>query len=44
VGLGLRVSVDKYLSLQMDVGQVVDGGVTQAKGDRKLHFRLALNY
>jgi hemolysin activation/secretion protein len=44
VGLGLRVSVDKYLSLQLDVGQVVDAGVTQAKGDRKLHFRLALNY
>lgn len=44
VGLGLRVSMDKYLSLQMDYGQVVDAGVTQVKGDRKLHFRLALNY
>jgi hemolysin activation/secretion protein len=44
VGLGLRLSVDKYLSLQLDYGQVVDAGVTQQKGDRKLHFRLALSY
>lgn len=44
VGLGLRVSMAKYLSLQLDYGQVVDAGVTQQKGDRKLHFRLALSY
>ena len=44
IGLGLRVAVDQYMSLQFDYGQVVDAGVSQNKGDRKLHFRLVLNY
>lgn len=44
IGLGLRLAVDKYLSLQLDYGQVVDAGVSQDKGDRKLHFRFVLNY
>ena len=44
VGLGLRVSVSKYLTLQMDYGHVVDGGITQRKGDKKLHFKLGLTY
>lgn len=43
-GVGLRVAMDKYLSLQVDVGQVLDAGPTQAKGERKMHFRLALSY
>ena len=43
-GVGLRMSVSKYMSLQLDYGQVIDAGIAQAKGDRKLHFRLALNY
>jgi hemolysin activation/secretion protein len=44
VGLGLRGSVDKYMTLQMDYGHVIDGGITQLKGDKKLHFRLGLTY
>lgn len=44
VGAGLRVSVDKYLTLQMDYGYVVDGGLTKDKGDSRLHFRLGLTY
>jgi hemolysin activation/secretion protein len=44
VGLGLRVSVSKHVTMQMDYGHVIDGGVTQAKGDKKLHFRLGLTY
>lgn len=44
IGLGLRLAIDKYMSLQLDYGQVVDAGVTQNKSDRKLHFRLVLSY
>lgn len=44
VGAGLRVSVDKYLTLQMDYGYVVDGGLTKDKGHSRLHFRLGLSY
>lgn len=44
VGLGMRVSIDKYLTLQADYGYVVDGGLTKDKGDSRLHFRLGLTY
>jgi hemolysin activation/secretion protein len=44
VGLGMRVGMDKNLALQLDVGHVVDGGITQAKGDNRAHFRLSLSY
>jgi len=44
VGVGLRVGVAKYLTLQMDYGHVLDAGLTQAKGDNRLHFRLGLTY
>jgi hemolysin activation/secretion protein len=44
LGLGVRVAMDKYLSLQMDYGRVVDAGLTQAKGDKRLHVRLGLVY
>ena len=44
VGLGMRVSVGKYMTMQMDYGHVVDGGISQLKGDKKLHFRLGLTY
>lgn len=43
-GVGMRLSVDKYLTLQMDYGYVVDGGLTREKGDSRLHFRLGLTY
>ncbi|MGH8809611.1 MAG: ShlB/FhaC/HecB family hemolysin secretion/activation protein, partial [Noviherbaspirillum sp.] len=44
VGLGLRLNVAKTMMLQMDYGRVVDAGLTQAKGDTRLHFRLGLTY
>lgn len=44
VGVGLRASVSKYMTMQLDYGHVVDGGITQLKGDKKLHFRLGLTY
>jgi hemolysin activation/secretion protein len=44
IGVGLRVGVDRYLTLQMDYGHVVDGGQTQNKGDGRLHFRAGLTY
>jgi hemolysin activation/secretion protein len=40
IGLGLRMTIDKFLSLQLDVGHVVDGTDTQAKGEQRLHFKL----
>ncbi len=43
-GVGLRLSVSKYLTMQVDYGRVIDGGVTQQKGDNRLHFRLGLTY
>jgi hemolysin activation/secretion protein len=44
VGLGLRFSVDKYMTLQTDYGHVVDGSQTQQKGDNRFHFRIGLAY
>lgn len=43
-GLGLRVSVDKYLMMQVDYGHVLDGGMTKNKGDSRVHFRLGMTY
>lgn len=44
VGLGLRVIVDRYMTLQMDYGHVVDAGLARRKGDERLHIRLGLTY
>lgn len=44
IGLGLRVSVAKYLMLQVDYGRVVDAGLTQNKGDSRFHVRVGLTY
>jgi len=44
VGLGLRFALDTYATLQMDYGYIVDAGEIEAKGDRRLHFMLALSY
>ncbi len=43
-GLGLRLAMNKYLSVQMDYGRVIDAGGTQSKGSDRLHFRLVLAY
>jgi hemolysin activation/secretion protein len=44
VGLGLRLAVSKYMTMQMDYGRVLDGGATKADGDDRLHVKLALSY
>lgn len=44
VGLGLRVIVDKTLSLQVDYGHIVDAGIARGEGDDRVHFRLGLSY
>jgi hemolysin activation/secretion protein len=44
VGFGLRVNVERYVTLQMDYAQVVDASDTTPKGSRRLHFRLLLTY
>ncbi len=44
IGLGLRLNIGKMLTMQMDYGHVLDGGVVQAKGDDRLHVRLGLAY
>lgn len=44
VGFGWRMSVDRYLALQLDYGRVVDSGITQVQGDYRIHFKLALSY
>lgn len=44
VGVGLRVGVDKNISLQMDYGHIVDSGIARLEGDERLHVRLGLSY
>ncbi|MDO9167057.1 MAG: ShlB/FhaC/HecB family hemolysin secretion/activation protein [Rhodoferax sp.] len=44
VGLGLRMQIDRYLTLQMDWGSVVDASDTQGKGEQRVHFKIAVNY
>lgn len=43
-GVGLRLSMDKQMSLQVDVGQVTRGGDLAATGDRRVHMKLNLAY
>lgn len=44
VGVGLRMNVDKHMTLQMDLGHVLDAGIGRAKGDNRLHVKLAVSY
>lgn len=44
VGIGFRASMNKSFSTQIDYGQVVDASDTQAKGDKRLHVKVALSY
>lgn len=43
-GVGMRVALDKRLSLQADVGRVTDAGGLKKSGDMKLSFALAVSY
>lgn len=44
IGVGMRIGVGKNLTMQMDLGHVVDAGLSKDKGDNRLHFRLNLSY
>jgi hemolysin activation/secretion protein len=44
IGVGMRVALDKRLSLQADVGRVTDAGGLKKNGDTKLSFALAVSY
>lgn len=44
VGVGIRAALDKRISLQADVGRVVDAGGLKEAGDTRLSISLALSY
>ncbi len=44
VGIGLRLSVGKQLSLQMDAAQVIQGADLAARGEQRVHVKLNLAY
>jgi len=44
VGIGWRMALDKYVTLQMDYGYVLDAGGSQTKGDKRLHFMMGLSF
>lgn len=44
VGLGMRMAVGKSMTMQLDYGRVVNAGVTQARGDSRVHVRIGLTY
>lgn len=44
VGLGFRFGVEKNISLQMDLGHVLDAGFARAKGENRLHVKVAVSY
>lgn len=44
LGLGFRLSVDKNMALQLDLGHVLDAGGASGDGDNRLHVKLAVSY
>jgi hemolysin activation/secretion protein len=44
VGVGLRMTIDRYISIRFDVAQVIDAGGSEAKGDWRAHFSIGLYY
>jgi hemolysin activation/secretion protein len=44
IGVGLRLSVDRYFVLQTDFAHVVDGTDATPKGSNRVHFRAVLTY
>jgi len=43
-GVGLRMTIDRYISVRFDVAQVIDAGGSEVKGDRRAHFSIGLYY
>jgi hemolysin activation/secretion protein len=44
VGVGMRMSIDRNVSVRIDMAQVIDAGGTEAKGDRRIHFSVGFYY
>jgi hemolysin activation/secretion protein len=44
VGVGLRMTIDRYISLRFDVAQVIDGGGSEVRGDWRAHFSIGVYY
>lgn len=44
IGIGFRASLNKSFSALVDYGQVVEASDTEAKGDKRLHVKIALSY
>jgi hemolysin activation/secretion protein len=47
VGLGLRLTAGKTLSVEADVAQVIDDGGSQGsqqRDDRRLHFQVGVSF
>jgi hemolysin activation/secretion protein len=43
-GLGLRVMLDRYMTMQFDYGRVIDGGGVRETGSSRVHFSMNLSY
>lgn len=43
-GAGLRFSLERSASLQVDYGRVLDGGGVRQRGDSRVHVALSLSY
>lgn len=44
IGLGLRVSLQKQLAVQLDVGHAMASAGTTSTGDNRLHFKMNWSY
>lgn len=44
IGLGYRLTLDKYASLKVDVAHVLDGSQTTRAGENRVHARLQLRF
>lgn len=44
VGLGLRLGMGKYMTIQVDVGHILADSDTQSKGSARAHIKLNLAY
>jgi hypothetical protein len=38
------MSIDRNVSVRIDMAQVIDAGGTEAKGDRRIHFSVGFYY
>lgn len=44
VGIGMRIVKNRFLSMQIDYGHVLDAGGSQDKGDNQWHIKIGLAY